>query len=107
MIIQCVLWTLAIYGFLHICINAILRYIYKEVEVTIKIKKANCFEYIIRSLEYKLWYLKNVTYINDIKNIKMDDVADKLQQDYGVRIIKNEWKESYGRNWKGYKHNLL
>ncbi len=90
MIIQCILWTLAIYGFLNICINATLRYIYKDVEVTVKIKKASCFEYIIRSLDYKLWYLKNVTYINEVKSITIDNVSEKLEQDYGVRIIKEE-----------------
>lgn len=90
MIIQCILWTLAIYGFLNICINAVFRYIYKDVEVSVKIKNGNSFEYIIRTLEYKLWYLKNVTYINDVRNITIDDVSQKLEEDYGVRIIKEE-----------------
>lgn len=90
MIIQCVLWTLAIYGFLNICINAFFRYMYKDLEVVIRIKNANGFEYIIRSLEYKLWYLKNVTYINMVKNVTIDTVSEKLKQDYGIKIIKEE-----------------
>lgn len=90
MLLQCFLWTLAIYAVIHILVNALLRHIYKDVEVIIKVKNGNCFEYIVRSLEHKLWYLKNVTYINEVKNVKIDDVCEKLQEDYGVRIIKEE-----------------
>lgn len=90
MIIQCILWTLAIYGFLNILINTFLRCMYKDIEVIISIKHGNCFEYIIRTLEYKLWYLKNVTYINKVKDMKVDYISDKLQEDYGVRIIKDK-----------------
>ena len=90
MIIQCILWTLAIYGFLNILINTFLRCMYKDIEVIITIQNGNCFEYIIRTLEYKLWYFKNVTYINKVEDMKVDYISDRLQEDYGVRIVKDK-----------------
>ena len=90
MIIQCILWTLAIYGFLNILINTALRCMYKDIEITVTISKGNCFEYIIRTLEYKLWYFKNVTYINKVEDMKVDYISDRLQEDYGVRIVKDK-----------------
>ena len=62
----------------------------EDIEVIITIQNGNCFEYIIRTLEYKLWYLKNVTYINKVKDMKVDYISDKLQEDYGVRIVKDK-----------------
>lgn len=90
MIIQCILWTLAIYGFLNILINTFLRCMYKDIEVSIIIKKGNCFEYIIRTLEYKLWYLKKVTYINRVEDMQVDYISERLKEDYGVRIVKDK-----------------
>lgn len=87
MIIQIILWTLSIYGLLNILINIFFQIIYKDVEVVIKINKLSNLEFIIRTMLYKLWYFKNIIYINNSNNDESYDIIEKIKDDYGIEII--------------------
>ncbi len=87
MLIDCIIWILAIYGFLNICINVFFQIIYKDIDLVIKINKKDNLEFIIRTMLYKLWYFKNIIYINNSNDRESCDIIKKIEDDFGIKII--------------------